>query len=452
MSGTPFRSDQVTIPFVSYTGGELAQPDFEYGFRDALTDLVRSFGRSELPTHQGSDGVDGARRPLVHEATFDDRLARELASQRLRTALDVSGEWLPAVLAQAHAQLMHLRRADPTAAGLAIAIDQEHAKGIAACMEERLGVSPTIATSDDPGASEKISRFASGVLPWIVAVRMVSEGVDIPRLRVGVYATNTVTELFFRQAVGRLVRWNARLRRQAAYMFIPDDVRLRVFGAAIAEQRRHSLRKEQKDDDREGEAPAKRTETERDLSEQLSLFAPISAMPLDEEGRPLEGERVYAHNDVDAEASDAQGGEGEGEIPGSRRGRRLTRGLRRAGGPLLAGGRSPSPWLCRKMVAIARRREPPASSTARPCARPRARDGEIPRRAQQRVELQGRDQEHQPRHAPAASKQRLTAAEGLEASLGGRRRKGDGERSEANLGSSTTCRPTGGLKASPALR
>src|SRR5206468_8319308 len=154
-----------------------------------------------------------------------------------------------------------------------------------AIMEERLGITPTIATSDDPSASDKISRFADGIAPWIVAVRMVSEGVDIPRLRVGVYATNTVTELFFRQAVGRLVRWNSRLARQAAYMFIPDDVRLRKFGAGIAEQRRHSLRKR---DDEEGrrnedtEAPPKKTETERDLSEQLSLFAAISATPLDE--------------------------------------------------------------------------------------------------------------------------------------------------------------------------
>jgi superfamily II DNA or RNA helicase len=314
LSGTPFRSDQVTIPFVNYTG-ELAQPDFEYGFGDALTDgqVVRPVYFPRINGRMEWTAPDG----ISYEATFDDRLARELASQRLRTALDVSGEWMPAVLGQAHAQLMHLRNADPSAAGLAIAIDQEHAKGIAACMQERLGVSPTIATSDDPGASEKIGRFASGVVPWIVAVRMVSEGVDIPRLRVGVYATNTVTELFFRQAVGRLVRWNARLRRQAAYMFIPDDVRLRVFSAAIAEQRRHSLRKEQKDDDRgEGQAPAERTETERDLSEQLSLFAPISAMPLDEQGRPLEGERVYgAQNDVDTDASDAQQGEGEGEIP-----------------------------------------------------------------------------------------------------------------------------------------
>ena len=114
-----------------------------------------------------------------------------------------------------------------------------------------------------------------------------------------------MTELFFRQAVGRLVRWNARLTKQAAYMFIPDDVRLRKFGAAIAEQRRHSLRKESPTDDRhegerDGEPPAKKTDTERDLSEQLSLFAPISATPLDEHGRPLEAPRIYeADADVD---------------------------------------------------------------------------------------------------------------------------------------------------------
>jgi superfamily II DNA or RNA helicase len=306
LSGTPFRSDQRTIPFINYVG-ELAQPDYEYGYGDALKDRLvvrpvyfpRINGRMEWTS---PDGVS-------YEATFDDRLSRELASQRLRTALDVAGDWMPTVLLQAHAQLTHLRARDPRAAGLAIAIDQEHAKAIATIMEERLGISPSIATSDDPTASEKISRFADGIAPWIVAVRMVSEGVDIPRLRVGVYATNTVTELFFRQAVGRLVRWNARLGRQAAYMFIPDDVRLRRFGAAIAEQRRHSLRKES----REGEEPReerepvdKKSETERDLAEQLSLFAPISATPLDEHGRPIEASRIY---EVDGEPGDDRNGE-----------------------------------------------------------------------------------------------------------------------------------------------
>ncbi|HEX4403999.1 MAG TPA: DEAD/DEAH box helicase [Polyangia bacterium] len=303
LSGTPFRSDEMTIPFITYEG-ELAQPDFEYGFGDALKDgqVVRPVYFPRINGRMEWTAPDG----VSYEATFDDRLARELASQRLRTALDGSGEWLPSVIAQAHAQLMHLRNQDPSAAGLAIAIDQEHAKAIAEIMRERLGIVPTIATSDDPGASEKIGRFAAGIAPWIVAVRMVSEGVDIPRLRVGVFATNTTTELFFRQAVGRLVRWNARLRRQAAYMFIPDDIRLRTFANAIAEQRRHSLRKDRKDDDRfeGGEPPVKKTETERDLSEQLSLFAAISAVPLDERGQPLDEARIHeaqneAQNDLD---------------------------------------------------------------------------------------------------------------------------------------------------------
>ena len=310
LSGTPFRSDQRTIPFINYVG-ELAQPDFEYGYGDALLDrkVVRPVYFPRINGRMEWTAPDG----VSYEATFDDRLARELASQRLRTALDAAGDWMPTVLAQAHTQLMHLRQRDPGAAGLAITIDQDHAKSIATIMEERLGISPTITTSDDPAASEKISRFADGIAPWIVAVRMVSEGVDIPRLRVGVYATNTVTELFFRQAVGRLVRWNERLAKQAAYMFIPDDVRLRKFGAAIAEQRRHSLHKESRSDDsfdgeRDGELDAKKTETERDLAEQLSLFAPISATPLDEHGRPLEEPRIYA---VDGEAD----GDPNGEIP-----------------------------------------------------------------------------------------------------------------------------------------
>jgi superfamily II DNA or RNA helicase len=324
LSGTPFRSDQRTIPFINYDG-DLAQPDYEYGYGDALKDgrvvrpvyFPRINGRMEWTAPGG----------IEHEATFDDRLSRELASQRLRTALDVAGEWMPAVLAQAHAQLMHLRTRDPQAAGLAITVDQEHARAIAAIMEERLGVSPTVTTSDDPGASQKISRFADGIAPWIVAVRMVSEGVDIPRLRVGVYATNTVTELFFRQAVGRLVRWNDRLGQQAAYMFIPDDVRLRKFGAAIAEQRRHCLRKESDDggraerDDTSEVAP-KKTETERDLAEQLSLFAPISATPLDEHGRPIEAAHVYekdltADGQPDGDIPDFVGGpRGEGGVAG----------------------------------------------------------------------------------------------------------------------------------------
>ena len=84
---------------------------------------------------------------------------------------------------------------------------------------------------------------------------MVSEGVDIPRLRVGVYATTTATELFFRQAVGRLVRWTRGVPRQRAWLFIPDDPRLRTHAARVAEQRRHSLRRDDREPRFEREPP-----------------------------------------------------------------------------------------------------------------------------------------------------------------------------------------------------
>ncbi len=299
LSGTPFRSDQNVIPFVRYDG-DLAHADYEYGYAEALreTAVVRPVYFPRIKGVMEWSAPDGD----TYSATFDDRLTRELANQRLRTAFDVEGDWLPAVLAQANTQLRHLRQRDPRAAGLVIAIDQAHARGIAGILEQRLGVAATVATSDDPAASARIARFGEGNDPWIVAVRMVSEGVDIPRLRLGVYATNTVTELFFRQAVGRLVRWTGTLAKQTAYMFIPDDVRLRTFAANIAEQRRHSLARREVDqlgpeemggfaEPPPGDAPG---EAEFDDG-QLSMFSAISAVPLDEHGRPLDeaGARVF---------------------------------------------------------------------------------------------------------------------------------------------------------------
>jgi superfamily II DNA or RNA helicase len=180
------------------------------------------------------------------------------------------------VLRAAHARLTEVRREQPDAGGLVIATDQEHARGIAAILRTRFGTTARVVTSDDPTASAGIAAFAAGSDPWLVAVRMVSEGVDIPRLRVGVFATTTTTELFFRQAVGRLVRWTRGVRRQRAWLFIPDDPRLRLHAARVAEQRRHSLR-------RDGTERAERDGVEAidGDDEQMSLFAVISAVATD---------------------------------------------------------------------------------------------------------------------------------------------------------------------------
>ena len=70
---------------------------------------------------------------------------------------------------------------------------------------------------------------------------MVSEGVDIPRLRVGVYATAARTELFFRQVIGRFVRRTPAPKAQMSYLLLPADIRLKALAAQIEEERNHAL-------------------------------------------------------------------------------------------------------------------------------------------------------------------------------------------------------------------
>ena len=280
LSGTPFRSDTAAIPFVAYDDFGEAHPDYEYGYGQALGDgsVVRPVYFPRIDGHMEWVGPDG----VECGAGFDDPLDAARSAQRLRTALSVHGEWLPAVLDQAHGQLMAIRATQPHAGGLIIAMDHEHARGIVELMRRRHGVIPTLVLSDDPTASARIDHFAEGSMPWIVAVRMVSEGVDIPRLRVGVFATNTSTELFFRQATGRLVRWTRGLRHQKAFLFIPDDPRLRAFASQIAEQRRHSLRRRADDDGRHPPDDGALDSLPVPVApeEQLSLFSAISAVPI----------------------------------------------------------------------------------------------------------------------------------------------------------------------------
>lgn len=292
LSGTPFRSDTSAIPFVEYHMDE-ARADYEYGYGDALADggVVRPvyFPRINGFMEWVAPGGD------VIAATFDDELPRELANQRLRTALSLEGDWLPTVIDQAHARLMKLRQGHPDAAGLVIASDQEHAQAIAELLRRRHRVEAVVAVSDDPSASQRIAAFSGSDQPWIVAVRMVSEGVDIPRLRIAVFATTTTTELFFRQAVGRVVRWTRGVRNQKAYFFVPDDPRLRLYSSQLAESRRHSLRRKPEDDDGdtlpETEPPL--DEIGLDDDEQMSLFEVIGSVAL-----PGESES-HDHDDED---------------------------------------------------------------------------------------------------------------------------------------------------------
>jgi superfamily II DNA or RNA helicase len=238
LSGTPFRSDNTPIPWVEYDGDGVSRADFSYGYTDALLDGVC---RPVTFHTYGGDMEwmsDGRRR----RADFEVALPAAEAARRLRTALDPDGDWIEHVLRDAHAELSALRAGPhPDAGGLVMAIDKEHADRLAARLARVTGERPEIVTSDAADASQRIQRFVAGAGSWLVSVLMVSEGVDIPRLRVGVYATSARTELFFRQVVGRFIRRTPAPKQQMSHLFLPSDPTLKRLAAQIEEERNHAL-------------------------------------------------------------------------------------------------------------------------------------------------------------------------------------------------------------------
>ncbi len=238
LSGTPFRSDNSAIPWVTYDEDGLSQADYAYGYPQALVDRVcRPI--AFLPYDGEMEWLSDGR---LRSADFDLVLPAAEAARRLRTALSPEGEWMDEVLRDGDARLSEVRGdGHPDAGGLVIASDQDHARAIAARLGSVSGERPELVMSDEPGASRRLADFASSDRRWLVSVLMVSEGVDIPRLRVGVYATAARTELFFRQVVGRFIRSTPRPRRQMSYLLMPADPRLKALAHEIELERRHAL-------------------------------------------------------------------------------------------------------------------------------------------------------------------------------------------------------------------
>jgi hypothetical protein len=151
----------------------------------------------------------------------------------------------------------------PDAGGLVIASDHETARAYAALLRRISGERPAVVLSDDPTASKKISAFDQSTARWMVAVRMVSEGVDVPRLAVGVYATSVSTPLFFAQAVGRFVR--ARKRGETASVFVPSVPTLLGFAAELEAERDHVVRVLDRDPEAELEEAQRERKTQDDM-------------------------------------------------------------------------------------------------------------------------------------------------------------------------------------------
>lgn len=278
LTGTPFRSDDNPIPFVNYEpdaeGALRSKADHSYNYSDALKDgVVRPViflaysGEARWRTSAGDEFTARLGEPLTQEQT----------TRAWRTALDPAGEWIPAVLQAADTRLRNLRRGGmPDAGGLVIASDQNTARSYATTLAKISGTEPVVVLSDDPKASERIKQFADSDERWMVAVRMVSEGVDVPRLAVGVYATSASTPLFFAQVVGRFVR--ARRAGETASIFLPSVPVLLELASQLESERDHVLGKPHREKDGwEDELLAEANRTRDEPGEEEKSFTSLSA-------------------------------------------------------------------------------------------------------------------------------------------------------------------------------
>ena len=253
--------DGVAIPDVSYS--------YAQAVRDGICRPVAFIPYDGTLSWQSGDDVI--------ESSFDDVLSTREASRRYRTAISTElADGLPRILRSAHERLEQVRAGGhPDAGGLVITADGGHARRVAATLKEITGKSPVVVVHTDARAAQKLRAFGAGRERWIVAVNMVSEGVDIPRLRVGVYATAAKTPLIFRQIVGRFVRTLAGRPADLSYLFLPADRLLRMHAAEVEEELHHVLKQADEIDGGElDELREARMRTEPDVPD---AFVPLAA-------------------------------------------------------------------------------------------------------------------------------------------------------------------------------
>ena len=273
LSGTPFRSDATPIPGMRYDRDGVVVPDISYTYADAVRDHVCR--PVAFITYDGT--LSWQSGDDVIESSFDTVLSAREAGRRYRTAISTDlPDGMPRILREAHEKLAETRAGGhKDAGGLVIAADGHHAKAVAKLLREITGKAPTVVLHTEARAAQKLAAFTDSREEWLVAVNMVSEGVDIPRLRVGVYATAAKTPLIFRQIVGRFVRAIPGRGQDLSWVYLPADPILRDHAENVEGELRHVLRRGL--DEGVLDDPVERERKERDPDEEGEAFVPLSA-------------------------------------------------------------------------------------------------------------------------------------------------------------------------------
>jgi superfamily II DNA or RNA helicase len=207
LSGTPYRSDNDPIPFIRYDEERVCVPDFSYGYdfavRDRVCRPVMFFSR---------DGDVNFRRwyrsSEFTKLSSTSKLTKTQQDQWYTVATqDVNG-FIRDMFIDADARLTELREQyDYPYGGIVMCRDQKIAREVVDLIKMETGETPSLVISEDgEDAKKERDAFTNGHGKWLVAVEMVSEGIDIPRLATMVYAGSAKTQLRWDQAIGRIVR------------------------------------------------------------------------------------------------------------------------------------------------------------------------------------------------------------------------------------------------------
>jgi superfamily II DNA or RNA helicase len=288
LSGTPFRVDRQPIPFVTYGPDGFAQSDYDLPYKYALQNkMVRAI---KFVRH---DGVARATTERGY-AIVDNESLSEVEAERISTAwsalCDPDGDWVPELLAEANDELDAKRKMMPDAAGLIHARSKYHAGRYAEMLTRICGEKVDVVHDDIPEAHQIIKRFASSGRRWLVAVNMVSEGVDIPRAAVSVYLSDRIInpEMYFIQVLARIIRKLNGDDRIEATMFIPEIASITKIAEAIER-------------DVAAVAIAQEEAERRDLEARDDIVTPDRAQLFYDSSAPIDTGVTYRGENYDAE-------------------------------------------------------------------------------------------------------------------------------------------------------
>lgn len=247
LSGTPFNSTGgalamcPSVELLDDTGRAVrkADPLYSYSYANAIrhkacrpAEFVKVLGKG-LSTYKS----------LSNNQTWQKiiDLARENKTDSIGPLLDPDGEFFVKMAKDALSALHDLKQSDSRAALLVVAKDKDHGARVCRLIESLCRANADWSRyqtceiyNDTPKAHERIRQLERDATDIVITVRMISEGVDVKRLRVGLYATDYRTRMFFIQFVGRFIRWEDRLDdAQHARVVIPAHVDLVNFAREI---------------------------------------------------------------------------------------------------------------------------------------------------------------------------------------------------------------------------